>query len=739
MKHVGLYLLFLMIFFVGSGNFGRDFHVLPTILKFLRTSGYLFDSYLSPLSVPSSFLSPPSVISENFNSTCPSGLPDGWTAISRSGNQSWSCSTFGKPDSENRSGSAPFGLQFNGFDGVPRHNESWLISPAYDLTDFDYPILSFWSRTAFSGPRLELVASTDYSWGNPGLATWKNINDWFAKEDLWTFSGEINLTQFKSNTVTLAFVYYSSPEQGAARWTLDDFNIKNAQEPPAPFLSTTLSNTDYFHFGIVPLGQTSPESKSFDFSLSDGNHQLTISGSQGFEFSKEGDHFSPSLNYSAEEAAQNNTLHIRFAPESNGGFAGPIVFEYGEVLERKSFLTGSTVKKDLTFDLVTWNIAWFGSSVPFQGPANIELQLENVKNILEALDADVYALQEITDLSKFQELVASLEDYEAVVSPAASYGQENYETAQKLAFLYKSATVKLIKTRVLLEGVLPENLEGYPSEAHRFWASGRLPYLMEVTTTINGQEQNITLVNMHTRSNGGGESSTHPRYAMRRFDVKVLKDTIDKYYGEEPLILLGDFNDDLDETVADQNAATVNTTETSFLDFMLDPENYFPVTLSLSEAGLRTFLSFENVIDHMILSNELTESQIKNTERIVAPFDMVQNYQNTTSDHLPVKIRLDLNKVVEKNPILGLPASRTNAVRVRVFPNPGNKTVHVLLENIEGTTQVALRNLLGKTIQKKVTDKGKAEFDVSSLSRGTYLIIGTGPDHPPFVERIIVK
>ena len=54
----------------------------------------------------------------------------------------------------------------------------------------------------------------------------------------------------------------------------------------------------------------------------------------------------------------------------------------------------------------------------------------------------------------------------------------------------------------------------------------------------------------------------------------MLKDSLDTYYADVPLIILGDFNDDLDETVADQDAPTVNTSETSFLNYINDLENY---------------------------------------------------------------------------------------------------------------------------------------------------------------------
>lgn len=571
-------------------------------------------------------------ISEDFNTTCPA-LPGGWQAISVEGPQVWACTTFGRTGS---------GLQINGFSGGAVLNEDWLISSPYDLTGFNFPLMTFWSRVAFQGPRLKLLISTNYSSGNPSTATWTELSDRFASGDVWTFSGQVDLSAYLNQTVRIAFVYNSSPETGAARWTLDDFALFNSNVPAEPFFSNSIGNVDYWHFGIVPVGGVSSQTRTFNFNLSNPLADLTITAGEGFEFAKDGSSFSPSLTYGVAELTGAKTVTVRFAPTSEGAFAAPIRFESGDISVTRGYLTGATINKDETFDVVNWNIEWFGSTNSGQGPTNVNLQLQNVKTIIEDLDADVYAFQEITSLSKFQELAAALPAYGMAVSPAVSAGGTFAEEAQKLTYLFKLATVDTIQTRVLLKGVQPAMLVNYPSTPDRFWASGRLPYLMDIRTKINGVQEKITLVNVHTRSNGGGESAANPRYAMRKYDVNVLKDSLDAYYKDVNLIILGDYNDDLDETVADQTAATVNTSETSFINYINDSENYIPITISLSNAGLRTFPSFENVIDHQIISNDLMDNWIVNSERIVAPYDLIPNYNTTTSDHLAIETRFIL-------------------------------------------------------------------------------------------------
>ena len=48
---------------------------------------------------------------------------------------------------------------------------------------------------------------------------------------------------------------------------------------------------------------------------------------------------------------------------------------------------------DSTFEVVTWNIEWF--------PKNGATTIENVTQIIKALDADLLAIQEVDDINAF--------------------------------------------------------------------------------------------------------------------------------------------------------------------------------------------------------------------------------------------------------------------------------------------------------------------------------------------------
>ncbi|TRX51757.1 T9SS type A sorting domain-containing protein [Fulvivirga sp. M361] len=301
------------------------------------------------------------------------------------------------------------------------------------------------------------------------------------------------------------------------------------------------------------------------------------------------------------------------------------------------------IPKSETFDVVTWNIEWFGdeSNSPAAGdPDSDQIQKDSVKTVILGLDADVIAVQEITDDVLFAQMVSELPGYDYILSDFVSRPNDP-GAKQRVGFVYKTSTVTpdTTETKALLTAVHPlynggdaSALIGYPSEPDRFWASGRMPFLMVADVEIAGITKKIHLVAIHARANSGRDAQN--RYDMRKFDVEVLKDTLDAFYSDVNLVLLGDYNDDVDFTVAD-----IPSTLTSYEVYVNDTANYNPVTEILSERGFRSFVSRENVIDHISLSDELFDEFLEGSAR--AGYEFYDNdYSFTTSDHLPISIRL---------------------------------------------------------------------------------------------------
>jgi Secretion system C-terminal sorting domain/Endonuclease/Exonuclease/phosphatase family/Family of unknown function (DUF5689) len=302
-------------------------------------------------------------------------------------------------------------------------------------------------------------------------------------------------------------------------------------------------------------------------------------------------------------------------------------------------ISDATFRDNNALNIVSWNVNWFGS--PTQGPSNLTTQYNNVKTVLTTINADIFEMEEVSDSVSFQALVASIGGYTCKCSPEYSYSNsapvDPY--GQRLCFVYKNSVFSNVTTTPLLTNYKndPSLLVGYPNSNSRFWASGRLPFMMTANVTINGVTRNMGFVAVHARANTSA-SPAQDIYDMRKYDVEKLKEYLDANYPNLPLIMSGDFNDDLDETVA--YVATNTSTYSSFIN---DASNYDLFSLNLSKAGARSTVGFTDVIDHIIGSNEMSSTFI--TARVGTPQTYIASYGTTTTDHYPVMAKFNLGSL----------------------------------------------------------------------------------------------
>jgi endonuclease/exonuclease/phosphatase family metal-dependent hydrolase len=292
--------------------------------------------------------------------------------------------------------------------------------------------------------------------------------------------------------------------------------------------------------------------------------------------------------------------------------------------------TGLATEK--SFKLATWNTNWLGNTS--NGPTNEALQQRNFQQVLDSLKADVYVLEEVSNLPVFNAIVAKNTNYKGFCTTAISAGGVATD-AQRVCFMYKKGVIDSVSARPLLTKAT--TLANYPeNNPARFWASGRLPFLFIADATIDGVKKRLHIIGIHARANTGGTSATlaakELQYAQRKYDVEVLKDTLDIQFPNANIILAGDYNDDVDETVSE----ITSTKESSYKKFVDDTKNYQVITKHLSDNGFRSYLSFNNVIDHITVSNELIDNYVVNSASPEMGFLYITNYASTTSDHLPI-------------------------------------------------------------------------------------------------------
>ncbi len=111
--------------------------------------------------------------------------------------------------------------------------DSWMVSPAMNLSLTTAPYLTFDNVTRYSGPGLQLYVSTDYDGVSDPTTqgTWIDISssvpNWDTDSGDWTFvsSGSVDLTPYISANTYIAFRYTGTNSDGAT-WELDNIIVQ---------------------------------------------------------------------------------------------------------------------------------------------------------------------------------------------------------------------------------------------------------------------------------------------------------------------------------------------------------------------------------------------------------------------------------------------------------------------------------------------------------------------------------
>lgn len=149
-----------------------------------------------------------------------SATSGGWSNQNVSGNINWTTAALGTWANK------PYGNISNYVNAANVACESWLISPAVDLTSSTAPILNFMNAYNYTGPALTVWISTNYTSGLPSTASWTQLT-FTASTGGFAFvnSGNISLNAYKTSNVRVAFKYTGTSTSGST-WEIDDVVIK---------------------------------------------------------------------------------------------------------------------------------------------------------------------------------------------------------------------------------------------------------------------------------------------------------------------------------------------------------------------------------------------------------------------------------------------------------------------------------------------------------------------------------
>lgn len=262
-------------------------------------------------------------------------------------------------------------------------------------------------------------------------------------------------------------------------------------------------------------------------------------------------------------------------------------------------------------DVGEWNIEWFGSTA--NGPSDEALQLSRARDVIAGADLDLWGVEEIVSVAQFDQLVAALPGYDGLLANDASVtdGSAFYSGGeQKVGIIFKSSAIAVRSARVILT-----------EEDFNF--AGRPPLEVALTATIDGRTLDFTFIVLHAKALGDTAS-----YNRRVAASAALKAYLDAEHAGDPVLLLGDINDDLDTSIAGGRVSP-------YKNFVDDAARYTFTTKKFTDAHDHTTVRGNKAIDHHMVTNELRPLHVDGSAEIFRVDQFIPDYENTTSDHFP--------------------------------------------------------------------------------------------------------
>lgn len=336
-----------------------------------------------------------------------------------------------------------------------------------------------------------------------------------------------------------------------------------------------------------------------------------------------------------------------------------------------------------TLDIASWNIEWF--------PKNGTVTVDSVKEAIAALEFDVLGIQEVDDTTVFKNMIADLPEY-------TTQFQTSYFAG--LAYIYNPNTIEVL-----------DYYEIYSSNP--YWnAFPRSPKILEFM--FDGQK--FIVINNHFKCCGNGSlnyDDTDDEENRRLQASNLLKMYIDTNFPDENVILLGDLND----LLTDSDANNV------FQDFFSAPDDYQFVDMDIAEGPIAnwSYPSWPSHLDHILITNELFDDMenegskvetIRIGDFMAGGFD---EYDQKMSDHRPMGLQLVLNEIstvgIEENNMI-----------MESFPNPASDVVSFVFEKTTKEMVLEIYNVAGQQVHQIYipANEFSVYWDLSTVSSGIY-------------------
>tara|TARA_A100001037_G_scaffold294836_1_gene313122 strand:+ start:10109 stop:11179 length:1071 start_codon:yes stop_codon:yes gene_type:complete len=260
---------------------------------------------------------------------------------------------------------------------------------------------------------------------------------------------------------------------------------------------------------------------------------------------------------------------------------------------------------DNSLDIATWNIEWF--------PKNNQVTVDFVIEIIQLLDLDILAIQELDDINMFDQMLALLPAY-------TGYYESNWFAG--LAYIYKTEAVEINDIYEIY--ITSEYWNAFP----------RSPMVID----FNFMDENYFMINNHFKCCGDNildYNDSSDEENRRYIAMNLLKEYIDTNLPSSNVIVLGDLNDDL----AEESPNNV------FQEILDDSAHFRFVDLEIAEGSSSewSYPNWPSHLDHILITDELFDD-LNNSQVQTIKIDEYLDggwyeYDQNISDHRPVAVK----------------------------------------------------------------------------------------------------
>lgn len=260
--------------------------------------------------------------------------------------------------------------------------------------------------------------------------------------------------------------------------------------------------------------------------------------------------------------------------------------------------------RDNYLDVATWNMEWF--------PKSKDSTITAVAELMQKVNADVYAVQEIGSLEQFAAMMDLLPAYDYQVTRQSSFFDQ--------AVIYKKSVLAYVGRE-----------EPFAHADYNF--AGRPPLRVDFVWTVDGKNEPVSIIDLHLKCCGNG-------LERRKKSVAELHEylSLGMEMGEENIIVLGDWNDQIDDVGVVQ----------SFTAFLDDGKNFrFATDRIAGDVEQASYPSWPSFLDHILIGkgffDEFENNSTIQTLPVADWLGSWEEYELLISDHRPVLMQLNMS------------------------------------------------------------------------------------------------